>query len=43
MRYPDEDGLIAERRKRRDEVRMRAADLLEEDVKSRDRLGVTGV
>lgn len=33
MRYPDEGGLTAEQRKRREEVCMRAADLFEEDVK----------
>ncbi|MEE1807812.1 hypothetical protein PUR32_16795 [Streptomyces sp. BE133] len=31
MRYPDEGGLTAEQRKRREEVRMRAVDLFEED------------
>ncbi|MFH9817047.1 helix-turn-helix domain-containing protein [Streptomyces sp. NPDC017230] len=29
MRYPDGSGLTAEQRRRREEVRMRAADLLE--------------
>ncbi|MER5757633.1 winged helix-turn-helix domain-containing protein [Streptomyces sp. NPDC002088] len=33
MRYPDGGGLTAEQRRRREEVRMRAADLFEEDVK----------
>jgi transposase len=33
MRYPDGGGLTAEQRKRREEVRMRAADLFAEDVK----------
>jgi len=33
MRYADGGGLTAEQRKRREEVRMRAADLFEEDVK----------
>jgi hypothetical protein len=33
MRYPDGGGLTAEQRKRREEVRMRAADLFEEDMK----------
>jgi hypothetical protein len=33
MRYPDGGRLTAEQRKRREEVRMRAADLFEEDVK----------
>ncbi|MFG2585989.1 helix-turn-helix domain-containing protein [Streptomyces solisilvae] len=32
MRYPDGGGLIAEQRKRREEVRMRAVDLFEEGV-----------
>ncbi|MFE5091873.1 helix-turn-helix domain-containing protein [Streptomyces sp. NPDC056638] len=31
MRYPDGGGLTAEQRKRREEVRMRAVDLFEED------------
>lgn len=33
MRYPEEGGLTAGQRKRREEVCMRAADLFEEDVK----------
>ncbi|WSJ92099.1 hypothetical protein OG395_53825 [Streptomyces sp. NBC_01320] len=33
MRYPDGGGLTAEQRKRREEVRMRAVDLFEEDAK----------
>lgn len=33
MRYPDGGGLTAEQRRRREEVRMRAVDLFEEDVK----------
>ncbi|MEV2215051.1 helix-turn-helix domain-containing protein [Streptomyces sp. NPDC050997] len=33
MRYPDGGGLTAEQRKRREEVRMRAADLFQDDVK----------
>ncbi|WP_323183034.1 helix-turn-helix domain-containing protein [Streptomyces sp. NBC_00078] len=33
MRYPDGGGLTAEQRKRREEVRMRAADLFQEGVK----------
>ncbi|ANZ13586.1 helix-turn-helix domain-containing protein [Streptomyces noursei] len=33
MRYPDGGGLTAEQRKRREEVRMRAVELFEQDVK----------
>ncbi|WP_323180252.1 helix-turn-helix domain-containing protein [Streptomyces sp. NBC_00201] len=33
MRYPDGGGLTAEQRRRREEVRMRAADFFAEDVK----------